>query len=397
MKITIFPKLLVVFLLLGTFSCKEKTTKNEPDKNTVLSQPDTTRSGIAKADFERMVDEKPVSLYVLTNKNGMEATFTNFGQHLVSLLVPDRNGNMEDVVLGAATLEGYEKPSGKYFGSVIGRYGNRIANGQFTLDGTTYALAKNNGKNHLHGGLKGFESVVWDVDSLALNYIRFHRISPDMEEGYPGNLDVTVDYTLTDNNELKINYLATTDKKTPVNLTNHSFFNLKGAGNGTIDDHIVQINADSFNAVDEGLIPTGEPMPVENTPFDFRIPKTIGQEIGADFPQLKIGNGYDHNFILNSGPKNKDGLVFAAKVIEPKSGRVMEVYTSEPGVQVYTGNFLDGTTLGKKGKPYVFRGSICLETQHFPDSPNQVAFPSTILAPGQEYKSTTVYKFSTQR
>lgn len=396
MKITDLPRFLVAMLLLGTLSCKEKSTKNETDQNMVQPQSDTTLSGISKANFEQIVDEKPVSLYVLSNKNGMEATFTNYGQHLVSLMVPDKNGKMEDVVLGAANLEGYKKPSGKYFGSVIGRYGNRIAKGRFTVDGTTYELAKNNGENHLHGGIKGFESVVWDVDSIAPNYIRFHRLSPDMEEGYPGNLDVKVDYTLTDSNELKINYLATTDKKTPINLTNHSFFNLKGAGNGTIDDHLLQVNADSFNAVDAGLIPTGELMPVVNTPFDFRTPKTLGQDIGADFPQLKIGNGYDHNFILNSGPKNEDGLVFAAKVIEPKSGRVMEVFTSEPGVQVYTGNFLDGTTLGKKGKPYVFRGSICLETQHYPDSPNQKAFPNTILAPGETYRSTTIYKFSTQ-
>ena len=395
MKFATLRKIGIFGVLLFIAGCNQKTKKTEP-----VNEPmgiDSTLSGIALSNFSDTIDGKPVSLYILKNKNGLEASFTNFGQHLVSLMAPDRTGQLADVVLGFPDLEGYKKSSGKYFGSIIGRYGNRIANARFTLDGTTYELAQNNGKNHLHGGAKGFDSHVWEVDSLSQNTIRFHRISPDGEEGYPGNLEVTVTYRLTDDNELKIDYLATTDKRTPVNLTNHSFFNLLGTGSGTINTHVLEVNADHFNAVDDGLIPTGEYMPVENTPFDFRTPKAIGRDLeSSDHPQLKIANGYDHNFILNEGPKNAEGLVFAARLTEPTTGRIMEVFTSEPGVQVYGGNFNNASVMGKKGKLIEFRGSLCLETQHFPDSPNQGKFPNTILSPGEDYRSTTVYRFSVQ-
>jgi len=395
MKITRIATAVLLISMLG-FSCKEKNKESEIQPAADTPNVDTTLAGIGHEDFKTVVAGDSVSLYVLKNKNGLEATFTNYGQRLVSLMVPDKNGEFEDVVLGYSTLDEYQVGHGGYFGAVIGRYGNRIAKGQFELDGTTYTLAKNNGENHLHGGEKGFESVVWDVDSVAQNYIRFHRISPDMEEGYPGNLDVSVAYLLSDNNELKIDYYALTDKKTHVNLTHHSYFNLKGAGNGNIHDHILEINADQFNAVDEGLIPTGELMPVANTPFDYLTPKPINNDFGSDHPQFKIANGIDHNFILNDEPKNEDGLVFTARLVEPKSGRIMEVFTDEPGVQVYTGNFFDGSVVGKNGKTYDFRASICFETQHFPDSPNQKSFPSTVLEPGDEYRSTCVYRFGVE-
>ncbi|PHQ61156.1 MAG: galactose-1-epimerase [Maribacter sp.] len=396
MKITYLNILAVFFVLLGALSCKNRTKEKTQEPKQLVAKIDTTLSGITIDDFTETIDREKVALYVLKNKNGLEAAFTNYGQHLVSLMVPDKNGIMDDIVLGFPTLDGYKKSTGKYFGSVIGRYANRIAEGQFVLDGTTYTLAKNNGKNHLHGGNKGFDSFVWKVDSVSQNYIRFNRLSPDMEEGYPGNLDVTVTYHLTDENELKINYTATTDKKTPVNFTHHSFFNLKGAGKGQATDHILQINADSYTPVDKGLIPIGKIMPVANTPFDFREPKVIGQDLSSDHEQIKLTNGYDHNFVLNSKVTNEEGLIYAAKILEPKSGRLMEVFTNQPGVQLYGGNFLDGTLKGKKDKSYEFRGSFCLETQHFPNSPNQKNFPSTILAPGETYSSICIYKFSVE-
>lgn len=390
----IFPAVLSLSVVLT--SCKETNKTSKNDKAETTMKKETLQSGITYSDFEGSVDGQAVALYVLQNKNGIEAAFTNFGQRLVSLMVPDRDGNTDDIVLGYPTLEGYKVGHGGYFGSVIGRYGNRIANGAFDLDGKTYNLAKNNNENHLHGGIKGFESVVWEVDSVSQNFISFKRTSPDMEEGYPGNLDVVVTYTLTAANELRIEYFATTDKKTHVNLTNHSYFNLKGAGEGNVNDHILQINASSITAVDKGLIPTGELMPVLNTPFDFNTAKTIQSGLDGEHEQLTLGSGFDHNFVLDQNLKNEEGLLIAAKVTEPKSGRVLEVLTSEPGVQIYGGNFFDGKLVGKNNKTYAYRGSICLETQHFPDSPNKDNFPSTLLEPGQEYKSTTIYKFSAQ-
>lgn len=386
---------ILVFLTLISLSCRN-TPESKKQENTVGIDADTTLSGIADSHFKDTIDGKETALYVLTNSKGTEAVFTNYGQRLISLMVPDREGNYKDIVLGFDSLPPYTRGRGGFFGAVVGRYGNRIGNASFVLDGTTYQLAKNNGDNHLHGGEKGFESMVWNVDSVTNNYIAFRRVSPDMEEGYPGNLDVRVAYTLTDSNELVIEYQATTDKKTHVNLTNHSYFNLKGAGEGDVTAHIMQINADSITPVDSELIPTGELKAVEGTAFDFKNPKAIGKDIDAENEQLGFGRGYDHNFVLNDSPKNEDGLVFAARVVEPQSGRVMEVYTSEPGVQFYGGNFLNGEVIGKKGRAYPFRGAFCLETQHFPDSPNRPEFPSTVLEPGEEYHTTTVFSFGVE-
>jgi len=374
-------------------NCKNSGKDTERPVAAVIF-PDTTLSGIHAVNFSDSLDGKKVALFVLKNSGGMEAVLTNYGQRLVSLMVPDRDGRMEDVVLGFDSLTPYTVHKGGFFGATVGRYGNRIGGAQFQLDGVTYPLVKNSGANHIHGGKKGFESMVWDVDSVTGNYIRFHRVSPDMEEGYPGNLDVKVAYTLTEGNALVIDYKATTDKKTPVNLTNHSYFNLKGAGKGTVLSHIMQINADSFTPVDEELIPTGEIRLVAATPFDFRKPKPIGQDIEVENQQLKFGKGYDHNFVLNDAPKKFDGLSFAARVVEPESGRVLEVYTSEPGVQFFVANFLNGQ-IGKKGRAYVYRGAFCLETQHYPDSPNRKEFPSTVLSPDDTYHTTTVFAFDT--
>jgi len=344
-------------------------------------------------------DFDSIKLYTLTNASGMTVKVTNYGAIITSIIVPDRNGKMADVALGYNCVEDYMNAVDKpYFGAVVGRYGNRIAKGQFTLDGETYTLAVNNGDNHLHGGIIGFDKVVWDAkpiagkgwSGLALTYL-----AKDKEEGYPGNLEVRVIYKLTDQNELRIEYHATTDKATPVNLTQHTYYNLKGEGNGTILDHELMIDAKKYTPVDEGLIPTGELVPVRGTPFDFTSPKPIGRDIGQDDQQLKFGLGYDHNFVLDKG--GHDGaMTLAARVYEPTSGRVLEVRTTQPGVQFYCGNFLDGRLKGKSGKTYVHRGGLCLETQHFPDSPNQPNFPSTILRPGDEYNTTTTLRFSTK-
>jgi len=387
-------KTISFFLMMSLFlfSCKEN--KKSTDKERV-SQMETSKSlhNLKPSDFEKQVDGKQTKFYTLTNANGIEITFTNFGQRLISLYVPDKNGNFDDIVLGPDNLDGFIAPGGAFFGAVVGRYGNRIGKGEFELRGTKYTLAKNNNGNHLHGGTKGFNAVVWDVDQHSENSIVFSRTSPDMEEGYPGNLKVIVSYRLNDDNKLKIDYQATTDKTTVVNLTHHSFFNLAGEASGSITDHIAMINADAFTPVDEGLIPTGEIRKVEGTPFDFRSPKPIGQDIDSDNEQIKFGKGYDHNFVLNAEPTDEDRLALAAKVTDPKSGRTLEVFTNEPGVQFYTGNFMDGSYTGKAGKPYEFRGTFCLETQHFPDSPNKPDFPSTVLEPGEIYNSSCTYKF----
>jgi aldose 1-epimerase len=343
--------------------------------------------------FGKTPEGTEIFAYTLTNKNGMEARIINFGGTLVSLKVPDRAGKLADVVLGYDTLEEYAAGT-NYFGATIGRYGNRIAHGKFTLDGVKYTLAQNNGENSLHGGAKGFNKVVWtakevsskDGPSLQLNYL-----SKDGEEGYPGNLSVQVVYTLTDRNELQIDYSATTDKDTVLNLTHHSYFNLRGQGEGDILDHRLTLHADRFTPVDAGLIPTGELRNVQGTPFDFRTPVAIGARINQDDEQLKLGKGYDHNWVLNR--KAGDPLSLAAKVEEATTGRVMEVWTTEPGIQFYTGNFLDGKS-GKGGKVYNARYAFCLETQHFPDSPNHPDFPSTVLKPGAHFHSKTIYRFS---
>jgi aldose 1-epimerase len=336
--------------------------------------------------------------YTLTNSNGVVVKVTNYGGIITEIHVPDKNRQMGDVALGFDKLDGYLSPAYKNsnpnFGAIIGRYGNRIAKGKFTLDGVEYTLATNNGENHLHGGTVGFGSVVWDakpVEGAEGNAIELTYFSKDGEEGYPGNLQVTVTYTLTDDNELKIDYSAVTDKATPCNLTNHSYFNLSAGMQTTIANHELVIFADKYTEVDGGLIPTGNLPDVADTPMDFTSPYQIGERIDADFEQLKLGGGYDHNWVLRS---NDGSLALAATVYEPESGRFMEVFTTEPGVQFYAGNFLDGTLIGKNSVRYQRRSGLCLETQHFPDSPNQPDFPSTILQPGQTYKTQTVYRFS---
>ena len=351
------------------------------------------KTKLTSADFGKTPEGVPVKIYTLTNDHGLEARITNYGGIVVSLKTPDRKGIMADIVLGSDTLADYVNSPSPYFGALIGRYGNRIGRARFSLDGVEYKLAANNGANSLHGGTRGFNKVVWTPRELPDGGLELTYLSKDGEEGYPGNLTVTVDYHLTNANELKIDYTATTDKNTVLNLTNHSYFNLKGAGNGDILDHIVMLNADRFTPVDAGLIPTGELRPVSGTPFDFRKPTSIGARIQQNDEQLKLGNGYDHNWVLN---KSGAGPSLAARVEEPTTGRVLEVLTDQPGVQFYTGNFLDGTVKAKGGKKYPFRSGLCLETQHFPDSPNKPNFPSTLLKPGQQFNSTTVYRFTTK-
>jgi aldose 1-epimerase len=349
---------------------------------------------IDPATFGGEVNGKKVELFTLKNSGGMTVQITNYGGRVVDLWIPDKAGNFEDVVLGYATLDGYLHSNEIYFGTLIGRYGNRIGNGTFTLNDSVYTLAKNNGPNHLHGGINGFNNVVWDAVLSDENTLLLSYLSPDGEEGYPGKLQVNVTYELTDDNALRIDYKAVTDKPTPVNLTHHSYFNLKGAGEGDINDHIMQINAAYYTPVDSGLIPTGEIAPVEGTPFDFRTPTAIGARINEDNQQLKYGLGYDLNWVLQP---TDTALTLAAKVVEPLSGRTLEVYTNEPGLQFYGGNFLAGKDTGKNGKVYAYRGAFCLETQHYPDSPNKREFPSTILEPGQEYYSICIYKFGVQK
>jgi aldose 1-epimerase len=355
--------------------------------------PDHSRQ-ISQRPFGQTKDGTPVTLFTLRNKKGAEVAICNYGGLVVSLKVPDRDGHLGDVVLGFDNLADYIKDS-PYFGAMIGRYGNRIAKGKFTLDGKEYTLAINNGPNALHGGLKGFDKVVWEPKvvvqpegpSLELRYL-----SKDGEEGYPGNLSVTAVYTLTEDNALKLEYTATTDKDTVLNLTQHSYFNL--AGKGDILNHVVMIPADKFTPVDSTLIPTGELKPVEGTPFDFRKPTAIGARIGQDDEQLKFAGGYDHNWVINK-PMGQLGLM--GRVYEPTTGRVLEVFSTDPGLQFYTGNFLDGKLTGKGGWVYQFRNGFCMEAQHYPDSPNQPNFPSVELKPGQVYRNTIIFKFSVEK
>jgi aldose 1-epimerase len=359
--------------------------KKEPPMTTSLN----------KTPFGQTPSGQAVDLYTLKNASGMEVGIMTKGATVVSVKAPGRNGQFADVVLGFDTLDGYvDAKNTAFFGAIVGRYGNRIAKGRFTLDGKEYKLALNNGPNTLHGGNVGFDKAVWTAQALAGDTgVQFTYVSKDGEEGYPGTLTAKVTYTLTAANELKIDYSATSDKDTVVNLTNHSYFNLSGAGEGTILDETLQIFASRFTPVDAGLIPTGELKPVAGTPFDFLQPTAIGARIGSTDEQIVRGGGYDHNWVLDGAMGT---LHPAAKVTDPKSGRVLEVSTTEPGVQFYTGNFLDGTLTGKGGKLIQKRFGFCLETQHFPDSPNQPAFPTTTLKPGAEYKSTTIFKFSVQ-
>ena len=355
------------------------------------------KAGIVKEEFGQFKGQ-PVELYTLTNNNGVVMKVTTYGGTITELHIPDKDGQMGDVVLGFGNLSGYISPeyekSNPNFGAIIGRYGNRIAKGKFTLDGIEYTLATNNNENHLHGGNIGFNRVVWaakPIVSAGGNSLELTYTSKNMEEGYPGNLQVTVIYTLTDANEVKIDYRAVTDKATPCNLTNHSYFNLSAGKQSGIARHELVILADKYTEVDGGLIPTGNLPNVAGTPMDFTMPNKVGERIDADFEQLIFGGGYDHNWVL----RNSNGsLALAATVYELESGRFMEVLTTEPGIQFYAGNFLDGTLTGKNNTKYERRAGLCLETQHFPDSPNQTSFPSTILQPGQTYQTQTIYRFS---
>lgn len=346
---------------------------------------------VVKEAFGTTGDGEAVDLYTLTNANGIEVRAITYGAIIISLRTPDKDGRFDDIVLGYDTLEGYLTAT-PYFGAIVGRYGNRIGKGTFDLDGETYTLAVNNGPNHLHGGVKGFDKVVWQAEARDDGVV-FTYVSADGEEGYPGTLTARVTYTLTDQDELIVDYHATTDKATPVNLTQHSYFNLAGDGVGDILGHELTLNASRFTPVDSTMIPTGERRPVAGTPFDFRQPTAIGARIGQDEQQLNFGGGYDHNYVLDAGAGT---LALAARVYEPITGRVLEIHTTEPGVQFYTGNFLDGTITGKAGHVYAHRYGFCLETQHFPDSPNKPDFPTTILRPGEAYTSRTVFMFSVQ-
>ncbi|HMG81532.1 MAG TPA: aldose epimerase family protein [Ferruginibacter sp.] len=339
------------------------------------------------AAFQKSIDSKNTDLFILKNKNGLQAAISNYGARWVSMFVPDAKKDLINVIAGFNAIEPYQKPSAAYYGATIGRYANRIANGRFTLEGKEYIVDKNNGPNHLHGGKKGFNHVVWEAVSTEENTMLLKYLSPDGEEGYPGNLEVTVRYTLTDDNEMTIAFTATTDQTTVINVTNHAYFNLNGAGN--IEDHTLCINADYYTPINKNLIPIGSIASVIDTPFDFRQPKKIGDAIQDDF-QLRYGHGYDHNFILN---KKNDELSLAATAQGNISKIKMDVITTEPGMQFYSGNFMDGSNILANGTTDDRRTAFCLETQHFPDSPNQKNFPSTTLLPGDMYQSTTIFRF----
>lgn len=351
-----------------------------------------SRASINKTSFGTLENGREIDIYSLTNSRGSEVRIMTYGGAVVSLKVPDKSGAIADVVLGFDTIGDYERHS-PYFGAIVGRYANRISKGKFEIGGKTYELACNNGENHLHGGFDGFNRVVWTAEAAMSPegpILELAYLSKDGEEGYPGDLQVRIAYTLTDKDELQIVYSAVTDQATIVNLSNHSYFNLAGAGNGTILDHRLMIKGGAFLPTDAGSIPTGEIRPVGGTAFDFREPTAIGSRIGQDDQQLEFGRGYDHNWILDKG---NGGLTAAATVHEPRSGRLMTVLTTEPGLQFYSGNFLDGVVSGKGGKSYPHRSGLCLEAQHFPDSPNRPEFPTTILRPGETYSQTTIYRF----
>ena len=380
--------------IAGIFGLANVTVSGGGQAPAAPAAPPSARAGVTRAAFGKLPDGTAVESITLRNAHGVEVRAITYGAIIVSLRVPDRAGRFGDVVLGHDDLAGYlAKPA--YFGAVVGRYGNRIAKGRFTLDGKTYTLATNNGPNHLHGGVRGFDKVVWKADPPAAGAtsVTFRYTSPDGEEGYPGTLAARVTYTLSDKDELTFEYSATTDKATPINLTQHSYFNLGTPGNDILG-HELTLDADRFTPVDATLIPTGQLAPVSGTPFDFRKATAIGARIAQDDEQLKRGGGYDHNFVLSG---TGEGLRHAGRLVDPGSGRTMEILTTEPGVQFYTGNFLDGTIKGKGGVVYKHRSALCLETQHFPDSPNQPSFPSTILRPGKEYHSKTMLVFGVSR
>jgi aldose 1-epimerase len=377
--------LAIASLAAAIMSCNNSS--NQTTSSSDSSAQKENKAGITERPFGTF-EGQAITEYTLTNGNGMQASIINYGGTITKLTAPDKNGKMGDVVLGYDLLSGFLQKGNPYFGALIGRYGNRIAKAKFTLDGKTYTLPANDHGNTLHGGNKGFDKVVWTAEKQGDNALKLTYRSKDGEEGFPGNLDVTVVYTLTSDNGLQIEYTATTDKATPVNLTNHAYYNLSAGTDSTILNHELQMNADKYTPVDALLIPTGQIADVKGTPFDFTSAKPIGRDIA------QVKGGYDHNWVLN---KNGNSLEKVVTLYHPASGRVMDVYTTEPGIQFYTGNFLDGTlTNTKGGAKYVKNAALCLETQHFPDSPNQPNFPSTILKPGDTYKTTTVYKFSTK-
>lgn len=373
----------VIFISILSFTNTTATQKKE----------NRGKMEIKKESFGKTTDGQDVDVFTLANKNGMSVKILNYGGMVTQMLVPDKTGKIADVVLGYADMKGVLSDK-SYFGVLVGRYANRIGKGKFSIDGHEYSLAQNNNGNHLHGGIKGFDKVIWKAEPIKKSKsvsLKLSYLSKDGEEGYPGNLSVTVIYTLTESNELQMEYTATTDKKTVINLTNHAYFSLAGAGDGDILKHEVIINADRFTPVDANLITTGELTNVKGTPMDFTKPTAIGAHINDNYEQLKLGIGYDHNWVLN---KKGNELSLAAKVFEPTTGRVLEVLTTEPGIQFYTGNFLDGSAIGKDGKVYKHRYGFCLEAQHFPDSPNKLKFPSVILEPGKIYHTKTIYRFS---
>jgi len=374
-------------MLLATFIAWSMQTQR-PEPNAPNQQSPT----VTVAPFGRMPDGKAVEVYTLTNVRGMEVRAITYGAVIQAIRVPDRAGRLDDIALGYDSMQGY-LTSSPYFGAVVGRYANRIARGRFALEGQSYRLAINNAPNHLHGGLKGYDKVLWEAQAFQRGDtvgVTFQHTSPDGDEGYPGTLRVSVSYSLNPSNELVVEYRAIADRATPVNLSQHSYFNLAGEGRGDILGHVLEINADRYTPVDSTLIPTGALASVAGTPFDFRSPTAIGARIDQPDPQLKYGKGYDHNFVLN---RTGGALVHAVHVLEPETGRTLDIATTEPGLQFYSGNFLDGTITGKGGHRYRHRSALVLETQHFPDSPNQPSFPSTILRSGQEYRSKTVFTF----
>ena len=389
MKLKSLGSLVVMAGLAFTACTSEKKGSATGDS---LNQDSAQVATLSDSAFDSTIDGKKTGLYTLKNAKNAEAKFTNYGGRLVSLTVPGKDGKMVDVVTGFGSVADYEKATEPYFGATIGRFGNRIAKGKFSLDGKQYTLFTNNGANTLHGGKKGYQYVVWDAKQPNEHTVEFTYLSKDMEEGFPGNLAVKVTYTLTDDNELKMDYEATTDKNTVVNLTNHAFFNLNGEGSGTILGHEVKIYADEYTPVDTGLIPTGKLVKVAGTPFDFTKSTTIGARIEEKNDQLSAGKGYDHNYVLNKTAGM--GMYHAATVKGDKSGVVMDVYTQEPGLQFYSGNFMQSKNTFKGGSKDDFRTAFAMETQHFPDSPNQPQFPTTVLKPGAVYKTSSIYKFS---
>lgn len=390
MKINLLGLIGMVLFNLNFMACKQNNVKEE---NSQLENKSIVESHFPDIEnFNSTLNGKDANLYYLENDNGMKAYFTNYGGRIVSLLVPDNKGELVDVVLGFKKVEDYKNSTEPYYGAIIGRYGNRIAKGQFTLDGREYNIPINNGENSLHGGEDGFQDMFWEVEKSHSHTINFKYLSEDMEQGFPGNLDVTVTYILTNQNELQIEYKATTDKITIVNLTNHAFYNLNGEGSGDILDHELQIYANQFTPVDENLIPTGELKEVQGTPFDFTESKKIGEDINMDNTQLKFGKGYDHNYVLSG--KKVGNLIHAAKVKGDRTGIIMDVYTEEPGLQFYSGNFMESKNTLKSGVKDHFRSAFALETQHYPDSPNRANFPSTVLQAGETYTTKTIYKFS---